>query len=624
MSPYCRYVLGIQRIIVPDDSAEVGPSQLSSEYNLFPFHSANDPMGREASLYAEIGRLARVRGRSYSDPLAAHRVDAASVMSAMTAASVRSGYISRPCRVSNSQQGVKNAKRPPVLLMHGLLQCSEAWLVGGTERSLACILAAAGFDVWCGNNRGNKYSQKHLRLHPDSEEFWNFSIDEFARYDLPAMVDYIREYTGFPQVAYIGFSQGSAQGFAALSLSAELNEKIAVFVAMSPALAVRGLARSPLTALVETDLSFIYLLFGRKRMLASSLDVQRVLSGSAWTDFLDGCLLYLFGWRTDQIDPLFKLEAFHHIYSFSSVKAVVHWFQIISSGRFAMFSDVPKPSLPFPFSAFPFLSDQSIHEHRVSPLYDTMKITTPIALFCGESDTLINIQKLVAMLPPLSRPVFCPSVSNKAGSMPPRREAVGVVPPNSNSKIARRRVSTSGSAMIRIASVVHDALGGWGEGESSSSDNAVRASLPAVRSKANLVHSADGGTGANTDSYARPHDGHASCWERQPPYVHIEPEWEHLDSMWATTAHVRAFPLVVEHLQKFAAATHNVPPAVATDQDSEDRCEFETDIWQRSLQQSVNAGAPEVAKEVLAPRNDTGSLKQRLLQSASIRPQASS
>lgn len=46
---------------------------------------------------------------------------------------------------------------------------------------------------------------------------------------------------------------------------------------------------------------------------------------------IDGCLMYLFGWKSNQIDPVFKIAAFHHLYSYTSVKSIVHWFQIIAS-----------------------------------------------------------------------------------------------------------------------------------------------------------------------------------------------------------------------------------------------------------------------------------------------------
>jgi len=88
-----------------------------------------------------------------------------------------------------------------------------------------------------------------------------------------------RQYTGYARTAFVGFSQGTAQCFAAQSLWPALNRRLTVFVALSPAVAVRGLARSPVSALVESDLGFLYALFGRRRMLPSTLDVQVSIRG---------------------------------------------------------------------------------------------------------------------------------------------------------------------------------------------------------------------------------------------------------------------------------------------------------------------------------------------------------
>ncbi len=47
------------------------------------------------------------------------------------------------------------------------------------------MLANIGYDVWLGNNRGNKYSRSHISLNPDKDKnFWDFSFHEMGKYDL--------------------------------------------------------------------------------------------------------------------------------------------------------------------------------------------------------------------------------------------------------------------------------------------------------------------------------------------------------------------------------------------------------------------------------------------------------
>lgn len=65
-----------------------------------------------------------------------------------------------------------------------------------TKQSLAFTLADAGYDVWLGNYRGNKYSCKHQWLRPSQQEYWDFSLDEIAQEDLPACINYITQLTG--------------------------------------------------------------------------------------------------------------------------------------------------------------------------------------------------------------------------------------------------------------------------------------------------------------------------------------------------------------------------------------------------------------------------------------------
>ena len=76
--------------------------------------------------------------------------------------------------------------------------------------SLAFILADAGYDVWMNNNRGNRFSKHHAYYDPGvHEEYWDFSFQEFAQYDQPALFDFVLGRTGQTSVSYIGHSQGT-------------------------------------------------------------------------------------------------------------------------------------------------------------------------------------------------------------------------------------------------------------------------------------------------------------------------------------------------------------------------------------------------------------------------------
>ncbi|KOX68701.1 Lipase 1, partial [Melipona quadrifasciata] len=68
-------------------------------------------------------------------------------------------------------------------------------LINYFSQILGYILVDQGYDVWLGNMRGNKYSQKHLNLTTSNPEFWMLSWHEIGIYDLPTMIDRIIEQT---------------------------------------------------------------------------------------------------------------------------------------------------------------------------------------------------------------------------------------------------------------------------------------------------------------------------------------------------------------------------------------------------------------------------------------------
>ena len=47
-----------------------------------------------------------------------------------------------------------------------------------------------------GNNRGNKHGRAHVKKNPFFWPFWDFTLEDFAIYDLPAGFKYIVNKTG--------------------------------------------------------------------------------------------------------------------------------------------------------------------------------------------------------------------------------------------------------------------------------------------------------------------------------------------------------------------------------------------------------------------------------------------
>jgi pimeloyl-ACP methyl ester carboxylesterase len=77
-----------------------------------------------------------------------------------------------------SDEVVQQKGAPAVLLQHGLFASSDCWIMNYNSEAPAYYFAKHGYDVWLGNNRGNKFSRKHIKLNPDedSEKFFDYSF----------------------------------------------------------------------------------------------------------------------------------------------------------------------------------------------------------------------------------------------------------------------------------------------------------------------------------------------------------------------------------------------------------------------------------------------------------------
>lgn len=295
----------------------------------------------------------------------------------------KDGYLLTVHHIISGPSTLRKPNGKVVYLHHGLLMNSEVWITMiDKQKNLPLVLYDLGYDVWLGNNRGNKYSQKHISHKLKSEEFWDFSLDEFALFDIPNTIDYILEFTAKEKLTYIGFSQGTAQAFGAVALNIDLNNKIDQIIAISPATTPHGLYSKFLDILFKSSPNFVFLLFSTKVLLPSTIFWQSIIYPPLFITIIDFCNNTLFNWKSHHISYFQKVALYAHLYSTTSVKTVAHWFQIMASRKFQMYHD-----------NYTSLSGlQTI-------TYPLKSIKVPILLIYGTIDSLVDIRVMQDQLP---------------------------------------------------------------------------------------------------------------------------------------------------------------------------------------------------------------------------------
>lgn len=97
----------------------------------------------------------------------------------------------------------------PVILCHGIVQNQACMDLGVAGSSLAQYLADKGYDVWVCNLRSHgKGTYKS-----GSSGNWDWAIDEFAAYDVPAIVNKVKSATGGKKPFWIGHSMGGMAAY---------------------------------------------------------------------------------------------------------------------------------------------------------------------------------------------------------------------------------------------------------------------------------------------------------------------------------------------------------------------------------------------------------------------------
>lgn len=321
------------------------------------------------------------------------------------------GYILKQFRLVNRDFEGQKLKKC-VHLQHGFLECSDSWLISGDDESLGIYLSNRGYDVWLGNCRGNKYSIKHKNSEIRRRDYWDFTFQEMAEYDLPAIMDFmVKEIeegsllnTSEKPINYVGFSQGTTQMFASLGdpkTSSKIQKYLDKFVALAPIISLRSQRAKILSNVSKMPgTEQLYKKFGSFPVLIPLLkDNSRLLAvqekfAKKIPEFI--ITPFLLSEDKPEVNNTSNVAKYAgYCPAGSSYKSVLHWKQMMMSKK----SD-------HPFKKFDY-RDKKLNLERYGvfepPRYDLGLLEVDLSLFYGEDDRFTDIEDKKILLKELER-----------------------------------------------------------------------------------------------------------------------------------------------------------------------------------------------------------------------------
>ncbi|XP_012628388.1 lipase member K [Microcebus murinus] len=310
----------------------------------------------------------------------------------------KDGYILGIYRIPHGRGCPKKTdSKPVVYLQHGLIASASDWICNLPNNSLAFLLADTGYDVWLGNSRGNTWSREHLTLSPTSTEYWAFSWDEMAKYDLPATINFILEKTGQEQLYYVGHSQGTTIAFIAFSTNPELAKRIKIFFALAPVVTVKY-TKSPMKILTTLSRPLVKILFGDKMFYSHTLFKQyiatKVCNKKLFHRMCSNFLFTMSGFDPKNLN-MSRLDVYLAQNSEgTSVQNMLHWAQAVNSGQFQAFD-------------WGNLYQNMMHFHQLTPpLYNVTKVEVPTAIWSGGQDIVADPKDIENLLPKIANLIY--------------------------------------------------------------------------------------------------------------------------------------------------------------------------------------------------------------------------
>ncbi|KAM7360260.1 lipase 3 isoform 2-T4 [Cochliomyia hominivorax] len=278
-------------------------------------------------------------------------------------------------------------RRPVAFLLAGIYASSDAWLLNGHDNSLPYLLSHNGFDVWLGNNRGNIYSRDNIFYNTTDKEFWKFSWHEMSIYDMPAIVDYIRIYTGEQKIHFIGISQGGTIFLVLNAMLPHYNNAFKTATLLAPVAYVsntKGSLAKVLGPLLGTR-NYVSKMLENIEMVSTNKYVKKLLSMACLENEKPlVCLSRLWpvaGYDTQLLNKTLIPDIMANFPVGGSFKQIIHYFQGYMSKKFRQYDYGPE-------------QNYLVYHQLEPPEYVLENIIVPTRIFYAENDYIVSIEDI--------------------------------------------------------------------------------------------------------------------------------------------------------------------------------------------------------------------------------------
>ncbi|KAF8376391.1 hypothetical protein PRIPAC_82820 [Pristionchus pacificus] len=271
----------------------------------------------------------------------------------------------------------------------GVVGGASQFFLNPPESSPAFILADAGIDVFLLNYRGTTYGKRHITLQPRNNKFWQFTLDELAKYDAPAAINKVLAVTGKKSLYWIGHSQGTAVGFMTLADNPKYNRKVKALFQLGPAGTsgyAKGMMRfaflafkniKPLVDLYRIALGSHEIIFGQDSVYISLCEFSPFnVSGVC-----EHGIYSLFDSLTISLNATQESELFADEHSGTSTWILLHWAQMAARQTVEHMDHNPIINLVR-------------YGQETPPPYNYTNINVPVYLFWSKDDWMTTAEEI--------------------------------------------------------------------------------------------------------------------------------------------------------------------------------------------------------------------------------------